>query len=129
MVDSNANNSSVSPVSASGSVPLIDGWASAHTDVESIQESRCAGDIPGDTYRFLDVRTRISSVRWKHVLYPIWSLSFTWKEKSYPVLVHGQTGRVVGEAPYSWWKLIIFVLVVLGVVFGGAALIGLIQVM
>jgi len=40
----------------------------------------------------------------------MWSLTFEWKGERYPVLVHGQTGRVVGRAPWSWAKILLAVL-------------------
>jgi len=102
------------------SVPLIDGWRVGQSQVEGTQTSRCAGDVPGDTHRSLYVRTEVSDVRWKHVLLPVWSLTFRFKGKSYPVLVHGQSGRVVGKAPYSFWKILLFV-VLLGLLLGGGS--------
>lgn len=92
-------------------VPLADGWEVGQRKAAAVQEARCAGDVPGDTHRFLRVRNRFSDVRWKHVLFPMWSLTFEWKGERYPVLVHGQTGRVVGRAPWSWVKIALFALV------------------
>ena len=92
-------------------VPLADGWERGQEKASSVQSARCAGDIPGDTHRFLQVRNHFSDVRWKHVLLPIWSLSFDWKGERYPVLVHGQTGRVVGRAPWSWVKIVACIVV------------------
>ncbi len=98
------------------SVTLADGWKTGQARAESTQVSRCSGDVPGDTQRSLHVRTEFSDVRWKHVLFPIWSLTFQWKGKAYPVLIHGQSGRVVGEAPYSWVKIVLVVLFVIAVI-------------
>lgn len=86
-------------------VDLHDAWGTAQERIEERQRSRCAGDVPGDTHRRLEVRNRIFDVRWKHVLLPLWSLTYTFGGKTYTVLVNGQTGRVAGEAPYSWIKI------------------------
>ena len=93
-------------------IDLEEGWKRAVARVESIQRERCSGDVPGDTQRDLRVANTIRDVRWKHVLLPMWSLAYTWKGKTFPVLIHGQTGRVVGEAPYSWAKIAALVVVV-----------------
>ena len=102
------------------------GWEKALRSVESSQRSRCAGDVPGDTYRDLRVRNVVRDVRWKHVLLPVWSLQYVLTGKTYTVLVHGQTGRVVGEAPYSVAKILAVVLLIavplLAFLFGGALL-------
>jgi DNA-directed RNA polymerase subunit RPC12/RpoP len=84
---------------------LESGWDRAAQHVVREQERRCAGDVPGDTHRFLRVTNHIADPRWKHVLLPVWSLSYRYRGKVYPVLVHGQTGRVVGRAPWSAAKI------------------------
>jgi DNA-directed RNA polymerase subunit RPC12/RpoP len=106
-------------------IDLEQGWELGRKQIEASQERRCSGDVPGDTQRHLQVRNRISDVRWKHLLLPMWSLSFDFRGKTYPVLVHGQTGRVVGKAPYSGSKiffLILFIaLVIVALVAVGSA--------
>jgi predicted RNA-binding Zn-ribbon protein involved in translation (DUF1610 family) len=97
------------------------GWAEGQARVEASQQSRCSGDVPGDTQRGLRVQNLVSDVRWKHVLLPVWSLAYTWRGRSFRVLVHGQTGRVVGEAPYSWVKILLAAV-------GVAAVVGVILV-
>jgi DNA-directed RNA polymerase subunit RPC12/RpoP len=84
--------------------------------VRAEQRRRCSGDVPGDTQRNLQVRTHIHEVYFKHVLLPVWSLTYQWRGQSYAVLIHGQTGHVVGKAPVSWVKvLLLVVLVLLGI--------------
>jgi len=94
-------------------VDLAQGWQAGQARIVASQESRCSGDVPGDTQRNLRVANRISDVRWKHVLLPIWTLGYQHAGKHYHVLIHGQTGRVVGKAPYSWVKILLFVLGIL----------------
>jgi hypothetical protein len=93
-------------------VDLESGWKQAEERIVETQRSRCSGDVPGDTQRNLRVQTRLADVRWKLVLLPVWSLTYRWKGKPYAVLVHGQSGKVVGHAPISVWKILALVLVV-----------------
>jgi DNA-directed RNA polymerase subunit RPC12/RpoP len=97
-------------------VDLEGGWRQGLEAIEASQRARCAGDVPGDTHRSLQVRNRISDVRWKHVLLPIWSVAYQHGGKTYPVLVHGQTGKVVGKAPISWVKILLLVVGVVALV-------------
>ena len=94
------------------SLDLEQGWKRAQEDLAAIQESRCSGDVPGDTQRDLRVQNTISGVRWKHVLLPIWSLQYRFGGKVYTVLIHGQSGKIVGKAPYSWIKITLLVLMI-----------------
>lgn len=40
-----------------------------------------------------------------YTLLPVWSLSMVYKGKEYRFMMNGQTGRVVGRAPVSAWKI------------------------
>jgi len=104
-------------------IDLLQGWDLGRAEIESIQRDRCGGDVPGDTHRALRVKNEISNVLWKHVLLPMWSVTYTFRGKPYAVLVHGETGRIVGRAPYSWVKILALVVVIAAGV-GGAVVVG-----
>ena len=99
-------------------IDLEQGWVRGRESVVEFQRQRCAGDVPGDTHRNLRVTNDISDVRWKHVLLPLWSLQYRFRKKTYTVLVHGQNGRIVGDAPYSWVKITLLVLALAAVALG-----------
>jgi len=90
-------------------VDLADGWKAAQARIEELQSARCSGDVPGDTQRNLRVANTVSRVRWKHILLPVWTLTYRCNARTYTVLIHGQTGKVHGEAPISWIKVLGFV--------------------
>ena len=82
------------------------GWAIGQQKIESQPDGAVRGrDIGGDTHRGLNVSNEFSDVTFKHVLLPIWIAAFRYKEKVYRFLVNGQTGEVVGYAPWSVWKI------------------------
>ncbi len=97
-------------------VDLETGWGMGKHAVAESQRARCAGDIPGDTHRRLEVRNRVRDVRWKHVLLPMWSLTYQYGGKGYAVLIHGQSGRIAGKAPLSWFKILGLVLLIVALV-------------
>jgi DNA-directed RNA polymerase subunit RPC12/RpoP len=106
---------------------LMPAWQKGQDVMGGVQRSRCAGDVPGDTHRSLEVHNSFSRVTFKHVLLPVWIAAYRYGGKPYQFLVNGQTGEVVGKAPYSFWKIFFFVLgivavvVVLALVFGGGS--------
>ncbi len=97
-------------------IDLEQGWEIGRGEVEAIQRRRCASDVPGDTQRNLHVQNHITDVRWKHVLLPVWSLQYDFRNKTYTVLVNGQSGRIAGEAPLSGWKIAGLVLAIVVVI-------------
>jgi DNA-directed RNA polymerase subunit RPC12/RpoP len=93
-------------------VDLRGGWAEAKQRIEGAVYSRCAGDVPGDTHRNLNVNSAFSQMTFKHLLLPVWIAAYLYNNKSYRFLVNGQTGKTSGEAPLSWWKIIGFILLI-----------------
>ena len=50
---------------------------------------------------------RISSRTFKHVLVPVWLLSYNYGARAFQVIVNGYTGRIAGRYPYSPWKILL----------------------
>ena len=69
----------------------------------------CASQVPGDTYRNLEVNASYSALTFKHILLPIWILSYVYRARSYQVAVNGATGKITGQYPLSWVKISIVV--------------------
>jgi hypothetical protein len=76
----------------------------------------CAAQIPGDTHRNLEIHPTYSGRTFKHVLVPVWLLSYTYGATIYQVVVNGYSGSIAGDYPKSWWKIALLVIVVLIVV-------------
>ena len=79
----------------------------------------CAGQVPGDTYRNLQVDADYEGQTFKHILVPIWLLAYTYGAQVYQVVVNGYTGAIAGKHPLSWVKVMLAVLatlIVLGIV-------------
>jgi len=85
----------------------------AAATMEQQTRALCAGQVPGDTYRNLQVRAHYSGRTFKHILVPVWLVSYRYGRRSYQVVVNGYTGVVAGERPYSAWKIAGAVLAVL----------------
>lgn len=62
-------------------------------------------DIGGDRQRVDDVNTRLSDMTFKHILVPVWVAAYRFRGRSFRFVVNGQTGQVVGERPWSAWKI------------------------
>ena len=86
--------------------------ASALSEQQMAQQLRamCAQRVPGDTHRNLVVDARLDGRTFKHVLVPVWLVSYTYGSRSFQVVVNGHTGKVAGEQPYSWVKIALAVL-------------------
>ena len=94
-------------------VDLTSASQSARQKMEDQMENLCASQVPGDTYRNLDVDTRFSAQTFKHVLLPVYLLTYNYGAKTYHVLVNGVTGDIAGERPYSAAKIFFLVIAIL----------------
>jgi DNA-directed RNA polymerase subunit RPC12/RpoP len=108
-------------------IDLKEGWQLGKEIIQDRLRSACAQEVPGDTYRNLRVETQFRDMTFKHALLPVWIASYRYNNKIYNFMVNGQTGKVQGEAPISWWKVALAVLIVLALlacIFGAMMLFG-----
>lgn len=72
--------------------------------------------IPGDTYKNLNINTHKSGVTFKHILLPIWIAAYKFNNKVYKFLVNGQTGKISGKKPVAVWKIIALIAAIAAVI-------------
>jgi Zn finger protein HypA/HybF involved in hydrogenase expression len=77
---------------------------------------RCAEQVPGDTYRNLEVQATFTGQTFKHILVPVWLMTYVYGARSYQVVVNGVTGVASGARPWSAAKIALLVLAILFVV-------------
>jgi hypothetical protein len=75
-----------------------------------------ASEVPGDTHRNLQIAPTFTGQTFKHILAPIWLLTYTYSAKPYQVVVNGYTGRIAGQYPKSPWKIALVVIAAIVVV-------------
>jgi ribosomal protein S27E len=84
--------------------------------MDSVVARLCERDVPGDTHRNLRISTNYQGRTFKHILVPIWLVSYTYGAKSFQVVVNGYTGKMAGEHPLSWMKITLAVIAVILIV-------------
>ncbi|MBO0608821.1 hypothetical protein [Myceligenerans salitolerans] len=65
----------------------------------------CEQDIGGDEQRVHHMDTRYSAVTFKLLLLPVWIATYLYGGKAYQVLINARTSEVIGERPWSAWKI------------------------
>lgn len=101
-------------------IGLDNAFEYAKVKMDKIIENDIRMDIGGDQQRIDDIQTSYNNITYKNALFPIWTAQFKWKEKEYNYAINAQTGKIVGERPYSVFKitiLVVFVLLGLGTAF------------
>ena len=90
-------------------VVLIEAAQRAQDQMNARLEQMCAQQVPGDTYRNLQIRPDYAQRTFKHVLVPVWVLSYTYGARVFQVIVNGYTGTIAGRYPKSVWKIVLLV--------------------
>ncbi len=67
-------------------------------------------DIGGDKQRVDHIDTDVSDVTFKHILVPVWIAAYRYRGCAFRFVVNGQNGQVIGERPWSAWKIAFAVL-------------------
>jgi hypothetical protein len=47
----------------------------------------------------------------KHILVPVWLVTYTFGPKIFHVLVNGYTGTIAGDRPTSWVKVLVYIVI------------------
>ncbi|SFV50211.1 Primosomal protein N' (replication factor Y)-superfamily II helicase [hydrothermal vent metagenome] len=92
------------------------GFEYAKDEMGKTIRNRIRSDIGGDEQRIHNVNTQYDDILYKNMLFPIWTATFKWKDKSYRYLINAQTGRVAGERPYSIAKIALLIVIILSIV-------------
>jgi len=76
-------------------------------------ENAIRDDIGGDEQQISSMETTHSNITFKHLLFPVYVSAYKYNKKLYQFLINGRTGEVQGQRPYSWIKIVLFVIAIL----------------
>ena len=96
-------------------IDLVAAAKEAREEMDEEMERLCAAQVPGDTQRNLQVRSDYSGQTFKHILVPIWLLTYNYGARNFQVVINGYTGAIAGKYPKSWLKITLAVLAGLAV--------------
>jgi len=91
-------------------IDLLGAAETSRRQMEEELRQLCGKQVPGDTYRNLKVDATFTDQRFKHILVPVWLLTYNFGTRSYQVVVNGVTGDIAGGRPWSWVKITLLVL-------------------
>jgi hypothetical protein len=94
-------------------IVLLEAARASEDRMHAQLEQLAAAAVPGDTHRNLRIHPEYSGRTFKHILVPVYLLTYLYGRKAYQVLVNGYTGAVAGGRPYSVWKILGAVLLAL----------------
>jgi DNA-directed RNA polymerase subunit RPC12/RpoP len=81
--------------------------------VQPVIEDDCEHDIGGDVQQVSSTRTDWGDITFKLLLLPVWLAAYRYDDRAWQVMINARTGEVVGDRPYSVWKIVFAVLLAL----------------
>lgn len=97
-------------------ITLNDGHIEAEKEAKAIADRWARRDIGGDTQRVSSLNMKLTQETFKHILLPVYVSAYKFKGKSYNFFVNGESGKLSGKRPYSFWKIFFFILFIIGVI-------------
>jgi len=97
-------------------VTLDQGFNYARKKMDNMINHAIRRDIGGDHQRISGKRVQHYDTTFKHLLLPVWSAAFRYRQKPYRFVINGRNGQIQGERPYSIVKIISAILVALIVI-------------
>lgn len=94
-------------------IGLEAGFAEGKKKIDASIRELVKVDIGGDRQRIHSVESEYNDLTFKHLLLPVYINAYRFKGKSYTFLVNGQTGKVIGDRPYSAAKIALLVIGIL----------------
>ena len=100
-------------------VELDEGFNHAQKIMDDVIRGDVRRSIGGDQQRIHRLRTHHSDTTFKHVLLPVWTAGFRYRDETYRFVVNARSGKVRGERPWSRWKIALAALAALALLAAG----------
>ncbi|MEO0525612.1 MAG: DNA helicase PriA [Bacteroidota bacterium] len=100
-------------------ISLKEGHHKSFEEAKRVAHNWIRRDIGGDTQRIHHSDIKLFNETFKHILLPLYISSYRYNNKEYHFYINGQTGKISGTHPYSFWKiffLISFIVLVIALI-------------
>lgn len=101
-------------------VKMKNAWEKAKQKIASLirgeVDTKIRDENKADHTRNIQIQTEYADITYKYLLLPVWISSFRYGDKIYNFMVNGQTGKVSGNIPISWIKVLLVTVAVIAVI-------------
>lgn len=91
------------------SIGLSEGFDIVRQSMERQMAAHIQSSLHYDTYRGMHYRHHYETVKFKHILLPLWLAAYSFHGKTYQFMVNGESGRVAGRSPLSALKIALLI--------------------
>jgi DNA-directed RNA polymerase subunit RPC12/RpoP len=87
------------------SIPLQQAWEQTKAVMRDKAKETCYHQIPSSHVRNFSMTANFDDEAWRYALLPVYLAAYTFENKTYQVMVNGQSGGVAGQKPVAWLKV------------------------
>ena len=84
---------------------LTDAWENGKRAIREKAKQACYQDIPTSHVRNFSMTADFADESWRYILLPVYLAAYKFQDKTFQIMVNGQTGVVDGQKPVAWWKI------------------------
>lgn len=86
-------------------IPLNDAWDAARTQMREQTRQTAYAEINSQHIRNFSLNAAFDDEAWRLILLPAYITTYRFQEKTYQLVINGQTGKVAGDKPVAWNKI------------------------
>jgi predicted RNA-binding Zn-ribbon protein involved in translation (DUF1610 family) len=90
-------------------ITLEQSWETARHDMREQTRQACRNQASTRKIRNFSMELDFSNESWRYVLLPVYLANYHYEQKTFQVMVNGQTGEISGQRPADWAKVLLVV--------------------
>ncbi len=94
-------------------IPLEDAWRQGRQDMRALAKRACYADTGSSHVRNFRMQVDFSNEQWRYILLPVYIAAYTFEDRTFQVMVNGQTSKVAGQKPVAWPRVWLAILAML----------------
>ncbi|MCC6148186.1 MAG: hypothetical protein IT308_11540 [Anaerolineaceae bacterium] len=86
-------------------INLPDAWETGKAVMRERVKESCYANIPTSHVRNFSMQADFTEESWRYILLPLYLAAYRYENKTYQVMINGQSGLIAGQKPVAWWKI------------------------
>jgi len=86
-------------------VTLPEAWSKAKNQIREQIKGKCYADTGSTHVRSFRMSVDFDEEHWRHVLLPVYLASYKFQDRTFQIMVNGQSGAVAGQKPVEWLRV------------------------
>lgn len=88
-------------------VNLEEAWRRARDQMRRSVKQKCRSQASSSQIRNFTMELDFGDESWRYILLPLYLATYRYRTKSYQLMMNGQSGKIAGQRPLAWPKMIL----------------------